>query len=90
MDEGDGAFIVQTQKAMPGIRHPVHPLQRNQFHTQLLREEFDLGFHVRRCNGQVMQSANFVHHPVAFPNKMTCSQNENLILIYLMAYVSLN
>jgi hypothetical protein len=45
-DKGDGAFIVQAQKSVPGVFHTVHPVQRLQFHAELVGKELDLAFHV--------------------------------------------
>ena len=63
-DKGDRALIVQSQKAVPGVFNAMHPLQRDQFHTEFVGKKCDLSFHIGGANGEVMESVNFVHRDV--------------------------
>jgi hypothetical protein len=49
---------------VPGVRNPVHPVQGLKFHTELVGKKFDLAFHIRRAQGDMMQAFNFVTHVV--------------------------
>src|SRR5262249_37178059 len=61
LHERDGAFVVQAQEAVPGVRHAVHPVERDELHAEHVGEELDLRFHVGGADREVMQSVDVVH-----------------------------
>ena len=63
-DKGDRALIVQSQEAVPGVFNAMHPIQRDQFHAELVGKKCDLSLHIGGTNGEVMESVNFVHRDV--------------------------
>ena len=54
LHESDTAFVVQTQKSMESVVHPMHPVQGHQLHAQHIGKKLDLNLDVCRAHGQVV------------------------------------
>ena len=59
--ECDRRRVVQAHEAMPGARHAMHPIERDEFHAEHVGEERDLRFHVAGRDGEVMQTVGAGH-----------------------------
>ena len=51
-----------AQEAVPGVFGAVHPIERNQFHAELVGEEFDLRLDIACADHEVMEPFNLVGH----------------------------
>ena len=56
LDKGNGRAVAQSDKAMIGILHAVHPVQRHQFHADDLGEKLNLLFHILGTDRQMMHA----------------------------------
>ena len=61
LHQRDGAFVIQAQEAVEGVLDPVHPVERDQLHAELVGEELDLGLDVGGGDGEVVQALELVH-----------------------------
>ena len=56
LDKGNRRAVAQLDKAVIGILHAMHPVQRNQLHTDDLGEKLNLLLHVLGTNRQMMHA----------------------------------
>ena len=56
LDKGNRRAVSQLDKAMIGILHAMHPVQRDQFHTYDLGKKLNLLLHILGANRQMMHA----------------------------------
>lgn len=66
LHEGDRRAVTQAQEAVHGVRHAVHPVERDQLHAHDLGKELDLRLDVPGCDREMMDAVRKTHDCSSF------------------------